>query len=223
LLDAQLGHHPSSLAAYDPHLVHQGVEEQAQNLPLVVEQLAQQHQIPTTVSILKRYLKKRLYLAPCSTIAKSQLDETMFAFFTEELRALRHWQATGPPGGGEIELWYYDESGFQHNPNGLYAWQGPRWQATLPAQRGNVLTVAGFLTTDNRFEGYYHQGAMDTELFIAYFEDFIGQRVRHKTVVVMDHASFHTAHQVQEKIKQWEAQNVFIQLLPAYSSELNLN
>ena len=141
----------------------------------------------------------------------------MFAFFTQELWALRHWQASG-----EIELWYYDESGFQLNPNGLYAWQAPDSQATLPAQRGNVLTVAGFLTTDNRFEGYYHQGAMDADLFIAYFDDFISQRVRKKTVVVMDRASFHRAQQVQEKIKQWQAQNVFIQLLPAYSSELNL-
>jgi transposase len=133
------------------------------------------------------------------------------------LRAWPHWQAKG-----EIDLWYYDESGVQLNPNGLYAWQGPGLQATLPAQGGNVLTVAGFLTTDNGFEGYYHQGAMDAELFIAYFDDFIGQRVRKKTGVVMDRASFHTAHQVQEKIKQWQAQNVFIQLLPAYSSELNL-
>jgi hypothetical protein len=39
-------------------VVEQAVEEQAQNLALVVEQLAQQHQIPTTVGILKRYLKK---------------------------------------------------------------------------------------------------------------------------------------------------------------------
>src|SRR5215217_7272042 len=113
----------------------------------------------------------------------------MFDFFTDELRALRHWQASG-----EIELWYYDESGFQLNPNGLYAWQAPHSLATLPAQRGNVLTVAGFLTTDNRFEGYYHQGAMDAELFIAYLEDFIRQRVVKKTVVVMDRASFHMAH-----------------------------
>ena len=39
-------------------------------LPLVVEQLAQQHQIPTTVGILTRYLKKRLDLAPRTAIAE---------------------------------------------------------------------------------------------------------------------------------------------------------
>jgi transposase len=58
LLDGELAHHPSSLAAYEPRLVLEAVEENAQNLPLVVEQLAQQHQLPTTVGILKRYLKK---------------------------------------------------------------------------------------------------------------------------------------------------------------------
>ena len=67
LLDRELAHRPSSLAAYDPCLVQQAVEEQAQNLPLVVEQLAQQHQIPTTVGILKRYLKKRAGLGAVSS------------------------------------------------------------------------------------------------------------------------------------------------------------
>jgi hypothetical protein len=70
LLDGQLGHHPSSLAAYEPRLVMDAVEANAQNLPLVVEQLAQQHQIPATVGILKRYLKKRLDLVPRAAIAE---------------------------------------------------------------------------------------------------------------------------------------------------------
>src|SRR5215218_8268058 len=62
LLDGELAHHPSSLAVYEPRLVMEAVEENAQNLPLVVEQLAQQHHIQTTAGILKRYLKKRLDL-----------------------------------------------------------------------------------------------------------------------------------------------------------------
>lgn len=70
LLDGELAHHPSSLAAYEPALVIEAVEENAQNLPLVVEQLAQKHQIQTTTGILKRYLKKSLDLAPSTAIAE---------------------------------------------------------------------------------------------------------------------------------------------------------
>lgn len=116
----------------------------------------------------------------------------------------------------------YDESGFDLNPAPVYAWQAKGSQLILSVQRGNVLTIAGFMQTDNSFEGYYQQGSMDQEVFIAYVEDFIAKRVTRKTVVVMDRASFHTAAKVKEKIKQWQEKNLYIQLLPAYCSELNL-
>lgn len=63
---------------------------------------------------------------------------------------------------------------------------------------------------------------MDQDLFLAYVEDFIAKRVHRKTVVIMDRASFHTAAKVQAKSRDWKKQNLHIQLLPAYCSELNL-
>ena len=37
-----------------------------------------------------------------------------------------------------------DQSGFSLNPTGVYAWLPKENACELPAQRGNVLTVAGF-------------------------------------------------------------------------------
>lgn len=139
----------------------------------------------------------------------------MFDFFAEEIKSL---QALS----GELDLWFYDESSFHLNPTVPYAWQPKGSTFHLPAQRGNVLTVAGFLTKDNHFEGYYHSGSMDQDLFIAYVADFIAKRVHRKTVVIMDRASFHTAAKVKAKSQDWKKQNFYLQLLPAYSSELNL-
>jgi hypothetical protein len=88
LLDGELAHPTSSLAAYDPRVVEQAVEEQAQHLALVVEQLAQQHQISTTVGILKRYLKKRLDLAPCPAIAKKPAGRGQVRFLYRRVAGL---------------------------------------------------------------------------------------------------------------------------------------
>ncbi len=139
----------------------------------------------------------------------------MFSFFAAEIKQLQTLSK-------EIDLWFYDESSFHLNPTVPYAWQSKQTHFSLPAQRGNVVTVAGFIKRDNSFEGYYHRGSMDQQLFIAYIDDFISKRVQRKTVVIMDRASFHTAAKVKEKIKQWQSQNLYIQLLPAYCPELNL-
>lgn len=148
---------------------------------------------------------------------KSQRDEQMFSFFKEEIAHLRAMEQQG-----EIELWFYDETGFSLNTNVPYAWQHKASEFTLSAQRGNVVTVAGFLRTDNSFEAYYTPGSMNTDLFMGYIEDFIKKRVSKKTILILDRASFHTAAKVKEKLQVWQKQNLFVQFLPAYCSDLNL-
>ncbi len=165
---------------------------------------------------LKRVFKRASYnYRRVKKSLKKNRDQLLFDFFAQEIKHLQTLSA-------EIDLWFYDESSFHLNPTVPYAWQPKGSSFSLPAQRGNVLTVAGFMRKDNSFEGYYHQGSMDQELFIAYIDDFISNRVKTKTVVVMDRASFHTSAKVKEKSKQWQKQNLYIQLLPAYCPELNL-
>jgi transposase len=165
---------------------------------------------------LKRILKRASYsYRRVSKSLKATRDQLLFDLFAQEIKHLQELSV-------ELDLWFYDETSFHLNPTAPYAWQAKGSDLTLPAQRGNLLTVAGFFKKDNSFEGYYHQGSMDQDLFIAYIEDFIERKVDRKTVLVMDRASFHTSAKVREKIKQWQRQNLYIQLLPAYCPELNL-
>jgi len=164
---------------------------------------------------LKRVLKSASYsYRRVKKSLRTKRDESLFDLFAQEIK---HLQASP-----EIDLWFYDESSFHLNPTAPYAWQAKGSTLSVPAQRGNVLTVAGFMRKDNSLEGYHHQGSMDQDLFIAYIDDFISNRVKTKTVVVMDRASFHTSAKVKEKSKQWQKKNLYIQLLPAYCPELNL-
>lgn len=138
---------------------------------------------------------------------KSQRDVLMFDFFHLEIKALEEDYQNG-----KIQLWYYDESGVNLNPNSVYAWL-PKGKATeLPAQRGNVLTIAGFFQSDNTLQAYSHQGSMSSEIFVAYVEDFLKNNPPSmKTIVIIDNASFHKSAAVKKKIKQWQAQNLFFQ------------
>ncbi len=153
---------------------------------------------------------------------KKQRDEGLFEFFKQELVELCALDKKGL-----IRLWFYDESGFNLNPNALYAWLPPQNEAkniTLPAKRGNVLTVAGFLRHDNTLEAYSQKEAMNAQAFIAFTEDFIQNQVtdsKVQNIVIIDNASFHKAHISKAKMEYWKKQNLFFQFLPAYCSELN--
>ena len=153
---------------------------------------------------------------------KNQRDEGLFEFFKSEIQHLRT-QA----GLGHFRLWFYDESGFNLNPSSVYAWLPPQKQAKplcLPAQRGNVLTIAGFLGLDNTLEAYAHQGPMDSWAFIAFVEDFIKTHLAASTlkhIVIIDNASFHKSVMVKEAMEGWKKQNLFFQFIPPYCSELN--
>ena len=153
---------------------------------------------------------------------KSKRDAGLFEFFKAEIEHLCLEAEQG-----RIRLWFYDESGFNLNPNTVYAWLPTQNQAKdvfLPAQRGNVMTVAGFLSTDNTLEAYSQKGAMDSAAFIAYVDHFITQQIKDtsvKNIVVIDNASFHKSAIVKQKMKTWNQQNLFFQFLPPYCSELN--
>jgi hypothetical protein len=145
---------------------------------------------------IKRLFKRASYsYRRVKKSLKKNRDQILFAFFAQELKSLQSLST-------QIDLWFYDESSFHLNPTLPYAWQPKGCAFSLPAQRDNVLTVAGFMKKDNSFEGYYYQGSMDQDLFIAYEEDFIAKRVQRKMIVIMDRASFHTSCKVKEKIKQ---------------------
>ena len=139
------------------------------------------------------------------------------AFFKEELQQLQqaHQQ-------GQLNLWFYDESGFGLNPTGLYAWQSAADRVYLPAQRGQGFTVAGFWQPGQQLQAYSYGGPTSSAAFIGFVEDWLKTYPPvGKTVVILDNASFHTSTDVVVKRKAWAQQGIYLQYLPAYGSELN--
>jgi len=139
----------------------------------------------------------------------------------EEARELiaeyRHLHETG-----QIELWFFDEVGFDLHPCVPYAWQPKGATLEVPSQSSRRLNVLGFLDLDSRCESVCIQGSVNTAVVIACLDAFAELDSPLPRVVMMDNASVHTSHQFRSCIPRWETQGVFINYLPAYSSSLNL-
>lgn len=181
----------------------------------------QQHLVDQLISrwTVKRLLKQAGFRwRRVRKSLKEQQDQVLMAFFTQELGLLKaaHRQA-------ELDLWFYDETGVGLHPTGVYAWQGKNESAHLPAQRGQGFTVAGFLTLENQLHAYSYSGPTSSIAFIQFVDEWISQYPpQRKTVLVLDNASFHRSADVVVKCRAWAKQQVYLQYLPAYGSELNL-
>jgi transposase len=125
---------------------------------------------------------------------------------------------------GEIELWYFDETGFDLQPTVPYAWQPNGEIIEVPSERSKRLNVLGFFTPDNRLEPFCFECSVDTDVVIACFEAFIKTMKKNgtKRIVIMDNASIHTSVKFMECLPKWKKKGLIINFLPAYSPELNI-
>lgn len=121
----------------------------------------------------------------------------------------------------DYQVWYADETSIHQNPNSMYGWQKKDAAPCLPAKRGAVLNILGFITKDLQKAFYEFNESMSQEIFILTMDNFIEKYVTKKTILILDKASFHTGKLVIDKIAEWRKKNLFIQFLPTASAELN--
>jgi len=148
---------------------------------------------------------------------KSKQDKKEFEKAKKEIENLEEEQKKG-----EINLYYFDESGFDLTPSIPYAWQTIGTNIEIPSSRSPRINVLGFLdTVNNDFESFIFNGSVNSEVVVACFDKF-SESLSKKTVVIIDNASTHTSKCFTEKIVEWEGKGLVIKRLPAYSPELNL-
>ena len=77
---------------------------------------------------------------------------------------------------GEIDLYFYDGSGFSLVPNVPYCWQKKGETIQIPSSKSKTLQVLGFLRRDNTFRFYFAHGSVDSVTVVAVFKGIIKQR-----------------------------------------------
>lgn len=147
---------------------------------------------------------------------KGQRDQAEFERVQEEITALHEQEAAG-----EVDVYYFDESGFRLTPEVPYAWQAVGETIEIPSRRSKRLNVLGFYSKQQDFHATTVQGYVDSEIVIACFDQFC-DTISTKTIVIVDNASMHTSAKFKEKLGGWEEQGLFVKYLPTYSPELNL-
>ena len=107
-----------------------------------------------------------------------------------------------------------------NEPGGRYAWQKKDEQILVPAAKSIALIVFGLMTPDCKLFSKTFQGTLDSGKIIGVFDEFV-KTIQKQTVVEVDNAPVHHSKAFNEKINQWQNQDLYVYFLPSYSSEPN--
>jgi len=121
----------------------------------------------------------------------------------------------------EINLCYFDESGFTLEPCVPYAWQQTGETIEIPSSKSKRLNVLGFVNRDCEFTSYVFEGGVNSSVVIACIDAF-SQQIDKPTTLIIDNASTHTSHEFNENLEKWKERKLSIYRIPPYSPELNI-
>ena len=121
---------------------------------------------------------------------------------------------------GELNLCYFDESGFTLEPCVPYAWQPISETIKVPSSHSKRLNVLGFITHSSVFDAYVIEGSVSAEVVIACINNYV-KTITLDTVLIIDNAPMHTSKAFLENVEKWEQLGLTILNIPAYSPELN--
>ncbi len=192
------------------------IKASPRSLNKVLAEIQNRWDIKLSKSTLKRLCKKSKL--SWKRVRKSLHGKRNDEKFEEALEAINKLMAQAD--SGEIDFYYFDESGFTLEPCVPYAWQEIGKTIEIPSAKSRRLNVLGFVNRECHFESYVIEGSVNSEVVISCFNEF-SKNLNKKTVVLIDNASTHTSKAFLNNIDGWEGQNLFIQNIPPYSPELN--
>jgi transposase len=217
LYDKPRSGRPPKLTLAEQDLARQYIKEEPRCLKQVVERLRQKTAKRLSISSLKRLAKKaRLRWKRVRKSLKSLRDPEELTKCQRELEALQKQEDQG-----KIDLYYFDESGFTLDPSMPYAWQEPGTVIEIPATKGTRINIVGLMNRKNDLHPYMFEQSINTSVIVACLNDFC-QKIKKKTMVVMDNSSIHTSEEFEDYIAQWKKKGLHIKYLIPYAPELNL-
>lgn len=206
-----------SLTSSQQEQVKQWVKAYPKNLGKVLALIREQF----GKSVCKRTIQRLLQAVEFSwrrvrRKPKGAPDPEHYAQKKQELEVLKAQAEQG-----ELDLYFFDESGFCQLPSLPYAWQEKGQTIALESEHGKRLNVLGFLSREQGLAAYTTEEGVTSALVMAWFDAFC-EPLTKKTLVVLDNASFHTSAIIEEKVSEWKSKNLELFYLPKYSPQLNL-
>ena len=217
LFDRPKSGRPRTLSPEEEQQAIELLKENPRSIKQAQSRLEAETETPISEWTFKRIAKKAgLRWKRLRRSLKSKRDQAAFEEAQQEIASLHEQEIKG-----ELDVYYYDESGVSLTPTIPYGWQASGETQEIPSSRSKRLNILGFYTRDNKFEATTLEGWVDSELVIACFDRFCEQ-ITKKTIVIVDNAPTHTSHAFQDRLAAWADKGLIIKYLPTYSPELNI-
>lgn len=120
-----------------------------------------------------------------------------------------------------LHLFYGDESHVCSEGYVPYGWQFPDEEVFIASEKGFRMNCWGLISRNNDC----HWATTDKNInanFVHEKLDALSFRIVTPTVIVLDNASVHTAHIIQNSRAVWENRGLYLFFLPPYCPHLNI-
>lgn len=217
LFDSPRSGRPRKLTQTEETIALQLIHPSPRSLKSVIGEIAQTLGMTLTVSTLKTLCKRAgLSWKRIRKSLKSKRDPTLFERSRKQLESLIE-QAKRD----QIDLFYFDESGFTLEPCVPYAWQAMGETLEISTAKSQRLNVLGFVNRDCQFDSIVVEGSVNSAVVVACIDQFV-ETLKRPTVLILDNAPTHRSEEFNENIERWKQRGLTIQPIAPYSPELNI-
>ena len=193
------------------------IRQSPRSLKKVLAELTENFDLTLSLSTLKRACKRaELSWKRVRKSLKSKRNPDLFEQSQQQLISLIEQSQTG-----EIDLFYFDESGFTLEPCVPYAWQPIGETIEVPSSKSKRLNVLGFMDRECSLTSIVVEGSVTSAVVVASIDHFI-TTLQRPTVLIIDNAPVHTSHEFKDNLERWKEQNLTIMPIAPYSPELNI-
>jgi transposase len=219
LYDHPRSGHPMILSEEEVEFVMNLTAQEPRSMKMVAAALKEKKGKSVTVSTLKRAVKKaKLRWKRIRKSTKSKRDEKKFQRAEHKINLLDQRRIQG-----EVDVFYFDGSGFCLTPSLSYAWQpiGECIEVPASGNHGHRFNVLAFLNKANELTPFCFTGSVNTDAVVSCFDAFSKGLVK-KSFVFIDNGPLHRSRAFIEKLPEWHRRGLIPKFLPSYSPELNL-
>ena len=192
------------------------VEKSPRSLKKVLLEFKKKFGFSISIDIIKSICKKAgLVWKRVRKSLKNKRNQAKFDKSKAEIEQLiqRHKNS-------EIDLCYFDESGFTLEPCVPYAWQPIGKTIEIPSAKSKRLNLLGFVNYEGQFDSFVFEGSVTSAAVIACI-DSMSKKIKKPMTLIIDNASIHTSNEFNDNIEKWKKRDLTIYRIPPYSPELN--
>lgn len=122
---------------------------------------------------------------------------------------------------GFVDLFYGDESHVCSTGYVPYGWQFPGEAVFIPTEKGYKINIWGLISRNNQTHWLTTEKNIKANFIFTQLEE-LSFSIQKPTVIVLDNASIHKAHLIQQQLPFWEDRGLYVFYLPPYSPHLNI-